>query len=123
MYATFRSESIFKNNISLEKWTKRGAWVAQSVKRPTLSFSSGHDLTGCPTEPRERLCAGGVEPAWDSLSASLSVPSLLVRARFLSRNKSINFLKKRKKNKQKIWQKFHKKENSNDSETTLVHLL
>ena len=23
---------------------RRGAWVAQSVKHPTLTFSSGHDL-------------------------------------------------------------------------------
>jgi len=26
------------------KMLKRGAWVAQSVERPTLGFSSGHDL-------------------------------------------------------------------------------
>ena len=25
----------------------RGAWVAQSVKPPTLGFGSGHDLTVC----------------------------------------------------------------------------
>ena len=24
----------------------KGAWVAQSVRYPTLGFSSGHDLTG-----------------------------------------------------------------------------
>ena len=30
----------------------RGARVAQSVKRPTLDFGSGHDLTVCGFEPR-----------------------------------------------------------------------
>ena len=43
----------------------RGTWVAQSVKRPTLGFGSGHDLTVCGFEPRG---ADSVEPAWDSLS-------------------------------------------------------
>ena len=41
----------------------RGAWVAQLVKRPTLDFSSGHDLTAHETEPQVR--------AWDSPSHSL----------------------------------------------------
>ena len=48
--------------------------MAQSVKHGTLGFGSGHDLTA-----REfGLCAGGAEPAWDSLSYSLSpLPPLL----------------------------------------------
>ena len=29
----------------LKSDTSWGAWVAQSVKRPTLDFGSGHDLT------------------------------------------------------------------------------
>ena len=49
----------------------RGTWVAQSVKCPTLGFSSGHDLMVCETEPCIGLCAVSVEPAWDSLSRSL----------------------------------------------------
>ena len=49
----------------------RGVWVAQSVKRPTLDFGSGHDLTVCESEPHVWLCAGSVEPAWDSLALSL----------------------------------------------------
>ena len=32
-----------------------GAWVAQSVKRLTLDFSSGHDLTVSEFEPYIRL--------------------------------------------------------------------
>ena len=50
----------------------RGAWVAQSVKCPTLDFSSGHDLTA----PR----VDSTESTWDSLSPSLSAPPPLVLA-------------------------------------------
>ena len=52
-----------------------GSWVAQSVKRQTLDFSSGHDLMVCEFEPCIRLCADSMEPAWDSLS--LPLPCLL----------------------------------------------
>ena len=48
----------------------RGACVAQLVKRPTLDFSSGHDLTVGEFEPRVGLCADSLEPVWDFLSAS-----------------------------------------------------
>ena len=44
------------------------ARVAQSVKRPTLGFCSGHDLTVCEFNPRVMLSSDGAEPAWDSLS-------------------------------------------------------
>ena len=47
-----------------------GAWEAQLVKRLTLGFSSGHDLTVRGIEPRVQLCADTEEPAWDSLSLS-----------------------------------------------------
>ena len=47
-----------------------GAWVAQSVKQPTLDFSSGHDLT----VPQIKAHALSAEPAWDSLSPSLPLP-------------------------------------------------
>ena len=49
----------------------RGTWVAQSVKRPTLDFGSGHDLMVCEFEPRLGLCADSLEPTWDSLSLPL----------------------------------------------------
>ena len=48
--------------------------VAQSVKHLALDFSSSHDLTVREFEPRIRLWADGAEPAWDSLSLSLSAP-------------------------------------------------
>ena len=46
--------------------------MAQSVKRLTLDFRSGQDLTVCETEPYVGLCADRVEPVWDSLSPSFS---------------------------------------------------
>ena len=51
----------------------KGARVAQSVKRPTFDFGSGHDLTVHGIKPLIGLCADIVEPAWDSLSPSLSL--------------------------------------------------
>ena len=50
-----------------------GAQVAQSMKRPALDFGSGLDLTVREFEPHVGLCADDVEPAWDSLSPSLSL--------------------------------------------------
>ena len=47
---------------------------AQSVKHPTLGLGSGHDLTVWEFEPHIGLQAASVEPAWDSLSPSLSAP-------------------------------------------------
>ena len=47
--------------------------MAQSVKHQTLDFGSGHDLgsghdiTVYGVKPYVRLCAGSMEPAWDSL--------------------------------------------------------
>ena len=45
--------------------------MAQRVKRPTLDFGSGHDLTVHRIQPSVRLHADNTEPAWDSLSPSL----------------------------------------------------
>ena len=56
-----------------------GSWgtlVAQPVKRPTLDFSSGHDLMVCEIKPHIGLCADNAEPTWDSVSPSLSPPAL-----------------------------------------------
>ena len=55
------------------KYEERGTWAAQSVKRPTLHFGSGHDLTVGETEPCVGLCPDSTEPAWDSLPVCLSV--------------------------------------------------
>ena len=61
--------------------------MAQSVKRPTLGFGSGHDLTVRGFEPRVGLRAGGAEPAWDSLALPLSLCPSLTRVLSLSQNK------------------------------------
>ena len=65
----------------------KGAWVAQSVKCPTLDFSSGHNLMVHEFEPHVGFHADGVEPAWDSVSPSLSAPPLLALNLFLKINK------------------------------------
>ena len=76
-----------------------GAWVAQSVKCPTLDFCSVHDLMIRGFEPCIGLQADSTKPVWDSLSPlslslslSLSAPLLLVLSLSLSK---INELKKK----------------------------
>ena len=46
-----------------QKESYRGAWLAQSVKRLTLGFGSGHDLMVGEFEPHVRLLADSAEPA------------------------------------------------------------
>ena len=62
--------------------------MAQSVKCPTLDFSSGHDLTVCEFEPHMGLCADRVEPAWNS--PSLSAPTWLTLSLSLSLSFSLS---------------------------------
>ena len=57
--------------------------MAQSVKRPSLDFSSGHDLMVRGFEPHVWLHADSEEPAWDSLSVSLSLSFLEVFFKFV----------------------------------------
>ena len=40
-----------------------GAWEAQSVKRLTLDFVSGHDLTVHGIDPSVRFCPDSADPA------------------------------------------------------------
>ena len=54
---------------------------------PTHGFRSGHDLTVHDFEPYVRLCADRTEPAWDSLSPSLSAPTPLMLSVSLKINK------------------------------------
>ena len=49
--------------------------MAQLVKHTALDFSSGHELAIPEFEPHTGLHVGSVEPAWDSLSFSLSLCS------------------------------------------------
>ena len=55
---TEKEIAIFKKKI-----IHQGTWAAQSVKQTTLDFGSGHDLT-----------VQSMEPFWDSLSPSFSLP-------------------------------------------------
>ena len=66
------------------KFKNRGAWVAQSVERPT---GSGHDLAVREFEPRVGLWADGSEPgACFRFCVSLSLcPSPLVLCLSLSK--------------------------------------
>ena len=58
-----------------------------------LDFGSGHDLMVRGIEPHVRIWADSAEPAWDSLSPSLSAPPPLMLS--LSQNKKLeNFLNK-----------------------------
>ena len=59
--------------------------MAQSGKRPTLDFGSGHDLVVQGTEPCIGLCDDSAEPAWDSLSPSHAHVYTLSLARSLSK--------------------------------------
>ena len=57
-----------------------GTRVAPSVKQPTLDFGSGRDLTLRGFKLSIGLCADSAEPAWDSVSLSLSAPPRLTLA-------------------------------------------
>ena len=63
-----------------------GAWVAESIKCPSLDFGSGRGLTVHEFEPKIGLCADSMESASDSLSPFPSAPPLLV----LSHSQKIN---------------------------------
>ena len=68
--------------------------MAQAVKRPTLDYRSGGDVTIRESEPHIGFCSSSVEPAWDSLPPSLSAPPPLSYA--LSKiNMKRNFSKKK----------------------------
>ena len=69
--------------------------MTQSVKRLTLNSGSGHDLMVQEFEPHLKLCADRAEPAWDSLSPSLSLP--LARSCLLSLFLSLSLSLKIKK--------------------------
>ena len=67
------SSSIIYNDVMEPP---RRVWVGQSMEHLTLDFSSGHDFRVREMEPHMGLCADSAEPAWNSLSQSLSALSL-----------------------------------------------
>ena len=60
------SEQMEKNSDTNEN-EKRGTWVAQSIKHPTLDLDSGHDVRVMKFSPVSGSVLSG-ESAWDSLS-------------------------------------------------------
>ena len=58
--------------------------MTQLVECPTLDFSSGRDLMVPQFKSHVGLSADSAEPAWDSLSPSLSSPPPFVLALSLS---------------------------------------
>ena len=71
--------------------------MAQSVEpcQLTLDFGSGNDLRVREFEPRVGLWADSSEPAWDSVSPSLSAPPpACAHSHSLPQNKYINLKKK-----------------------------
>ena len=74
------SEEVMSSELEagFRKLGSWGTWVTQSVKRPTLDFRSSHYLTVLECEPHVGLCVKSVEPAWDSLSPSMPLPTLIL---------------------------------------------
>ena len=63
-----------------------GTWMAQSVKRQTLDFRSGHDLKDCEFKPHVGLCAVSVR-AYLGFSLSLPRPCSLLFSLKINKNK------------------------------------
>ena len=83
---------IFRNGYFLAfKNCDGGTRVVQLIKHLALGFSLSHDLTVCEFEPHIRLCADCTEPAWDSLTPSLSAPPLPTLSLSLKINKLKSF--------------------------------
>ena len=60
------------------KMSYRGTWVTQSVKRPTWAQVMISQFVSASPALGSVLTAQSLEPAWDSVSPSLSAPPLLV---------------------------------------------
>ena len=86
--ATKRGIATSKNGVvwlQLKYLPFGGHLVAQLVKRPTLVFGSGHDLSVHEFESHVSLCSDSAEPAWDSPFLSLSL-SLSLKKKKLTLN-------------------------------------
>ena len=71
--------SVLTLHLRLKTHILRGAWLAQSVKRPTLDFGPGCDLMVVGSSPTSGSGLS-VKPAWDSLSPAHSLLLPLLRA-------------------------------------------
>ena len=66
------------------KWGSRGAWVAQSVERPTSAQVMASRFVGSSPASGSVLAAQSLEPASDSVSPSVS---LSLKNKYLKREK------------------------------------
>ena len=69
---------------------KRGAWVAQSVKRPTSAQVMISRFVGSSPTSGSVLTAQSLEPVSDSVSPSLSAPPPLVLSLRLKNKQILN---------------------------------
>ena len=80
-----RRRSLLEAVITILKMTiSRGAWVAQSVKRPTSVQVMTSQFVNSSPASGSVLTAQSLEPALDSLSPSLSAPPPLMPCLSLS---------------------------------------
>ena len=82
----FLSSSHACGKLSSNVKSPRGAWVAQLVKCPTLGFHSGHDPRVMGSSPALGSTLS-TEPAWVSLSSSLTLFPTCAFSLSLSQNK------------------------------------
>ena len=73
-----------KEHLQLKGRLSKGAWVAQSVKRPTSAQVMISQFVGSSPATGSVLTARSLEPVSDSVSPSLSVPPLLMLSVCLS---------------------------------------
>ena len=87
------SKQVHYNSISessaVEKGNGRGAWVAQSVERPTSPRVMISQSVSSSPVLGSMLTAQSLEPASDSVSPSLSAPPLLTLSLSLSLSLSV----------------------------------
>ena len=79
-------------NVCLERTDFRGAWVAQSVKRPTSAQAVILQFVSLSPVSSPVLTAQSLEAASDSVSVSLPHPSLLYVSLSNIKHKKKNFL-------------------------------
>ena len=75
----YNSQDMETTKVYQRQKNVKGTWVAQSVKHPTLDFSSGHDLTAHENEPHSHWA-----PHWQG-GAPLRFPLCLFPAWALSK--------------------------------------
>ena len=63
-----RDQLVFKHS------DRSGTWVAQSVKRPTSAQVMIFQFVCSSPASGSAVTSGSLEPAWDSVSPSLSAP-------------------------------------------------